>query len=175
MSWWSDLWRYGFTAEQRRLSRATEHYSRSLAAYEQELQRLASEEARQQAALLLSAPSMIRVHRWTGRISADLASLTDHQQSIFGQVRRIEALNGEPYVDAAELGPYEGKPSLARIGLDSEHAYIVIRQGEEPVYVVDETEDLDLDQAQQFPTLSHWVLWLNRSGELLASRDEPAA
>lgn len=172
MGWWSDLWHYGFTAGQRRLSRAAEHYSRSIAAYEEELQRLSPEEAEQQAGQLLAAPSGIRVHRWTGPITADLAGLTAHQQSIFGHARRIEALSGEPYVDAAELGPYEWGASLTRIGMDSEHAYLVIRQGEETVYVVDETEDIDLTKAQQFRTLSHWVLWLNRSSELLSSRDD---
>jgi len=175
MSWLSDLWQYGFTAEQRRLSRAAERYSQSIAAYEQELEHLPLEEAQQQAARLLGAPTSIRVHTWNGPITADLASLTPHQHSILAEFRSIEARNGEPYVDAAELAPYRWDGSLVKIGVDSEHAYIVIRPGQETVYVVDETEDLDLVKAQQFRTLSHWVLWLNRSGELLSSRDEPAA
>lgn len=174
MGWLSDLWRYGFTAEQRRLSRAAEYYSRSIAAYEEELQRLPVDQAQRQAAQLLAAPSTIRLQRWPGPTTTDVARLTAHQQRVFGQSRRIEALQGEPYVDAAELAPYEWESSLLRIGRDSEHAYIVVRSGEETVYVVDETEDLDLAKAQRFPTLAHWVLWLNRSGELLAGRDDPA-
>jgi hypothetical protein len=40
------------------------------------------------------------------------------------------------------------------------------------VYVVDETEALDPTGAQQFQALSHWVLWLDRSGELLSTATE---
>jgi hypothetical protein len=81
-------------------------------------------------------------------------------------------LKGEPYLDTAELGPYEWDASLTRLGLDSEHAYILIRLGEETVYVVDETEALDPTGAQQFQALSHWVLWLDRSGGLLSTATE---
>jgi hypothetical protein len=172
MGWWSNLWRYGFTAEQQRLARAAENYARAIAAYQEELRRLTPDDAQHRAARLLAAPSRFRTYPWTGAPTANLARLTPHQQSILAQARRIEGLKGEPYLDTAELGPYEWDASLTRLGLDSEHAYILIRLGEETVYVVDETEALDPTGAQQFQALSHWVLWLDRSGGLLSTATE---
>ena len=53
------------------------------------------------------------------------------------------------------MKPYEWDSRLVQLGLDREHAYIVARPGEERVFVVDETEELNLDRAQRFPSLYH--------------------
>ena len=170
MSWLSDLWRHGFTAGQRRASRAAGRYAAAIGAYERELVHVPLDEARGRAEAVLAAALHVRVTPADPVAAAQLGELAPVQQSVFSRARRIQALNGEPYVDAAEVRPYEWDGGLVQLGVDSEHAYIVTRPGAEPVYVVDETEALNLEQAQRFPSLHHWILWLNRSGELFRER-----
>ena len=175
MSWLADLWRYGFTAKQRHASRAAERYAEAIRAYERELAQVPLTEARARAEGVLAAATQVRVTPADQSAAMQLGHLAPGQQDVFGRARRVQALNGEPYVDAAEVKPYEWDNRLVQLGLDSEHAYIVARPGEEAVFVVDETEELNLERAQRFPSLYHWILWLNRSSELLHELDEPAA
>ena len=49
MGWLSDLWKYGFTAEQRARSRGAKRYVQAITAYEQELAGLPAPDARAQA------------------------------------------------------------------------------------------------------------------------------
>ena len=101
--------------------------------------------------------------------------LAPELRAVVVSVRRIEAPSGEPYIDARELAPYEWAPEYWRLGTDSEHAIVLVRPAQETMYIFDETEPVDPDRAQRFPSVHHWLLWLHRSGELLAASREPVA
>jgi hypothetical protein len=175
MSWLSDLWRYGFTAEQRRRSRAAEHYVAAIAAYERGLAELPLAEARAEAERLLAEAKYFRVVPWEGAPEALPVDLAPSLRAVFARVRRVEAQRGEPYLDGADVGPYEWAPQYRQLGRDSEHAYVVVRPNEEMVYIFDETERPDPATAQRFNSVYHWLLWFHRSEQLLTEFAAPAA
>jgi hypothetical protein len=61
MRWFSDLWRYGFTAEQRHATRAAERYAEAIRAYERELAQIPLTEARARAEDMPAAATQVRV------------------------------------------------------------------------------------------------------------------
>jgi hypothetical protein len=79
---------------------------------------------------VLAAAAQVRVSPADQSAALQLDHLAPAQQDLFGRARRVQALNGEPYV--------------------------VARPGEERVFVVDETEELNLERAQQVPPLPPW-------------------
>jgi hypothetical protein len=175
MSWLSDLWHYGFTPAQRKRSRAVERYVQQLGDYERTLAQVSLADARAQADHLLATPTYFRTIPWDRALEAPPVDLAPGLRTVFTSLRRIEALNGEPYIDVAELAPYQWASGYWQLGTDSEHAFLVVRPAEETVYVFDETEPPDPNRAQRFPSVHHWLLWLHRSGELLAASRNPAA
>jgi len=174
MGWLSDLWKYGFTADQRARSRAAERYVQALDAYERELDGLSAEHARAAAERVLAAPRFIRVVRWAVP-QAPRAELAPTIREFFRGVQRIEVPDGESYVDITELAPVEWAPGYLFLGRDGEHTHIAVRSGDEGVYVM--ADDVPPEQARDtvLPTVYHYVLWLERSEELLAEPDPTRA
>jgi hypothetical protein len=172
MGWLSDLWKYGFTADQRAQSRAAERYAQAIDAYERELDGLSAEQAGAAAERVLAAPRFIRIVRRQvpqpppGKLAPTI-------REFFRGVQRIEVPDGESYVDITELAPLEWAPGYLFLGRDGEHTHIAVRPGDEGVYVM--ADDVPPEKARDtvLPTVYHYVLWLERGAELLTEPDPP--
>ena len=172
MGWLSDLWKYGFTPTQRACGRDAERFAHALAAYEQELAALSGPDARVAAESVLAKPRFIRVVRWSAP-PTPRRELAPALRAFFGSVQRVEG--GEQELDAAEIERLEWAPGYLRLGTDSEHTHLAIRPGDEAIYVLaDDVPSADRVESV-FATVYHWVLWLERKGELLADSEPPAA
>ena len=174
MGWLSDLWKYGFTRTQRARSRGAERYAQALAAYEQELADLPAADARVAAEQVLASPRFISVFPWTVA-AAPGPELAPTLTEFFRRIQRVEVPGGERRADAAELEPLDWAAGYLRLGADGEHAHIAVRAGDEAIYVLADDAPSDDRVESVFATVYHWVLWLERSEELLAESDPPAA
>jgi hypothetical protein len=173
MGWLFDLWKYGFTDEQRTRSRAAERYAQALDEYERELDGLSAQKARAAAERVLAAPRFIRVVRWP-MPQAPRGRLAPLLREFFGGVQRIEAPHGESYVDITELAPLAWASGYLCLGRVDEHTHIAVRPGDEGVYVM--ADDVPAEEALDtvLPTVYHYVLWLEHSEGLLAEPDPPS-
>jgi hypothetical protein len=174
MDWLSDLWKYGFTAEQRAASRAAEHYVQALEAYERELALLTPAEARAAAERVLAAPRFVRVTPWQDA-PPPLTELAPALREFFQRIRLVEAPESERYADIADLAPLEWAPGYLRLGTDLEHTHVAIRPDDESIYVLADDVPGDERVESTFATVYHWILWLERKEELLAEPGPPAA
>ena len=174
MGWLSDLWKYGFTPEQRAASRAAELYVQAIGVYERELAALTAAEAQAAAEQVLAAPRFIRATPWhdAPRPQTELAPTL---REFFHRIRRVEGSNGDRYADIAELEPLEWAPGYLRLGTDVEHTHVAIRPGDESIYVLADDVPSDERVESVFATVYHWILWLERKEELLAEPDPPEA
>ena len=172
--WLADLWKYGFTAAQRARSRDAERYAQALDVYGRALADLPAAEARVAAERVLASPRFIRTLPWQGP-PAPHPELAPALGEFFRRVQRVEVPGGDQRADAAELEPFEWDAGYLRLGTDGEHTHLAVRPGDEAIYVLAD----DVPSAERvesvFVTVYHWVLWLERTGELMAERDPPTA
>jgi hypothetical protein len=175
MRWLSDLWKYGFTPQQRARTRGAERYAQAIRAYEKELVALSAAEARTGAERILAAPRFIRVVPPSRTPHPTHPELAPALRAFFHTIQRIEVANGEAYADVAELTPLEWAPGFLRIGPDGEHTHLAVRPHDEAIYVLGD----DVPEAERIftvlATVYHWVLYMERREELLAEPDPPAA
>ena len=167
MGWLSDLWKYGFTVEQRAASRAAQRYVRAIGAYERELALLTPAEARAAAERVLAAPRFVRATPWHDS-PPPRTELAPVLREFFHRIRRVEVPEGERSVDIAELAPLEWAPGYLCLGTTGvEHTHLAIRPGDESIYVL--ADDVGSDECVEsaFATVYHWILWLERNEELL--------
>lgn len=174
MGWLSDVWKYGFTPTQRARSRDAERFAQALAACEQELAALSALDASASAERVLASPRFIRAVSWSTP-PAPRQELAPALRSFFSRVRRVELPGGEPHADAATIEPLGWAPGYLKLGTVDEHTHLAIRPGDESIYILaDDVPGADRVESV-FATVYHWVLWLERRGELLAKSGPPAA
>jgi hypothetical protein len=174
MDWLSDLWKYGFTAKQRAASRDAERYSRALTAYEGELAALTPAEARAAAERVLAAPRFIRTTPWHDAPPPH-TELAPVLREFFQRIRLVEGPEAERCADAAALPLLEWAPGYLSLGTAGEHTHVAIRPGDESIYLL--ADDVPHDERVElvFATVYHWILWLERTEELLREPGPPAA
>ena len=175
MSWLSDLLKYGFTAEQRAASRASERYVQTLEAYERELASLTQAEAQAAAERVLAGSRFVRA---TPRhdVPARHTELAPTLREFFERFSRLEVAKGGAHADIAELRPLDWAPGYLSLGATGvEHTHLAIRPRDESIYIL--ADDVPIHQRTEstFPTIYHWILWLERTEELLAKPDPPTA
>ena len=171
MRWLSDLWKYGFTPTQRARSRDAERFAHALAACEQDLAALSGADARAAAEKVLADPRFIRVVRWSAppTLRGDLALAL---RTFLGSVQRVEG-GDEEVVDGREIERLEWAPGYLRLGTEDEHTHLAIRPGDEAIYVLADDVPVADRIESVFATVYHWVLWVERKGELLSGSESP--
>jgi hypothetical protein len=174
MDWLSDLWKYGFTARQRAASRDAERYSQALRAYEGELAALTPDEARAAAERLLAAPRFIRTTPWHDAPPPH-TELAPVLREFFQHIRLVEVAEADRCADAAELPSLDWAPGYLWLGTAGEHTHVAIRPGDESIYILADDVPADERVESVFATVYHWILWLERSEELLGDPDPPTA
>ena len=175
MGWLSDLLKYGFTAEQRAASRASERYVQTLEAYERELASLPQAEARAAAERVLASSRFVRA---APRHDAPPGhtELAPALREFFDRFHRLEVPEGELCADIAELPPLDWAPGYLCLGATGvEHTHLAIRPRDESIYILADDVPIPERVESTFATVYHWILWLERKEELLAEPDPPVA
>ena len=173
MGWLSELWKYGFTDEQRAASRAAERYVQALNAFEQEFATLTPSEARTAAERVLAAPRFVRVTPWQDAPPPN-AELAPTLREFFQRIRLVEIPESERCADVSHLVPLEWAPEYLSLGSTGvEHTHLAIRPNDESIYILADDVPIDKRVESVFATVYHWLLWLERKEELLTEPDPP--
>lgn len=80
---------------------------------------------------------------------------------LFAKCADLKAVAGEAHLSVEDIGPSKYHHGFIRIGTDSDFVELVVEANKDPVYEVDGTESLEDLQENSFPSVYHWVLFVN--------------
>lgn len=146
-----------------------ERYCANIDQFERELATLPFEAARSRAEQLLARSTFLRTITWDSDppVRTDLAPEVG---SFVHRIRRIEAIENrdERYIDSSDISPFTWLPEYLCFGMDDEHIHVALRPNDETIYLL--ADDVSMKEALQstLPTVYHWILYCDRSQELLS-------
>jgi hypothetical protein len=148
-------------------------YAAGLAALERDLADLPLDAARAEAERLLGVSPFLRSQSAATDVQSDtthLAALTPLQRELVTRYAWVGLREGDEYVAAREIGPYEYEPAYVRLGPASVdgHVDLVTRPGEEPIYQLANDDPAPRQPEFTARSIYHWLIYLHRRTELEA-------
>ena len=132
---------------------------------EEEIARLPVENVKAEAEQLLKDSSRFSCSKATKSLPGFIQSLGSHLVDVFGKYKSIRTVQGQVVLGWDEVGISDLNPEYVRIGKDEEFfTEIVVRKGEETIYVIDGSEKSKGDIEQdRYSTIYHWILYTGKS------------
>ncbi|MCI0620232.1 MAG: hypothetical protein L0387_00905 [Acidobacteria bacterium] len=124
---------------------------------EEALLSLSIEEAKRRATSVLRDQRRFTVMVRPGVDDTLLKVLAPGLAQFFSEYESVRAVRGDLYLARNAISASSLKGGLIRIGTDIEHSEVVVKPGDEPVYVTDGTESAD-EELETYPSIYHHVL-----------------
>jgi hypothetical protein len=127
--------------------------------YEKEILVLSIGEAKRRCESLFSDTRIFKCVESTTGGDANIDWLAPYLRELFSRYETIEAIYGDARLGRREIAPSELDSRFIRIGTGIEHTQLVVKPGEEIVYVIDGSETTDDElKENSYPSIYHWLL-----------------
>jgi hypothetical protein len=104
--------------------------------------------------------------------SKHASELSPSIRNFFQDYPKVILTTDDVAISVGDVCRYAHDGQFLLLGSDGEHTHLVARPNDDRVYVVADDVPKESQIEGEFPTIYHWIVWVNKRGELTQVADE---